>query len=133
MSLIVDTDVAIHLRDGDEPFVQWAAVNADPIAVSMVTVIELQPGLYAPPALMKNRTRGYRDLLAFVRVLDVDQAVVEAYGDILRTVGFSRNKLLDRLIAATAIVHDLTLVTINGPDFREIPGLKLEVWPAPDQ
>ena len=42
-------------------------------------------------------------------------------------------RILDRLIAATAIVHDLTLVTINGADFRDIPGLKLEAWPAPDQ
>lgn len=62
-----------------------------------------------------------------------DQNVVAAYGAVIRVLGFSRPRILDRLIAATAIVYDLTLVTINGADFRDIPGLKLEVWPTPDQ
>ena len=66
-------------------------------------------------------------------VHDLDEHVVEQYGHIVRDCGFTRARVFDRLIAATAIVHDLTLVTINGPDFRDIPGLKLEVWPAPAQ
>jgi predicted nucleic acid-binding protein len=58
---------------------------------------------------------------------------VEQYGDIVRANGFSRTRVFDRLIAATALVHDLTLVTINGADFRDNPGLNLEVWPVPAQ
>ena len=34
------------------------------------------------------------------------------------------------MIVATALVHDLTLVTMNGADFNDIAGLKLEVWDA---
>jgi len=32
------------------------------------------------------------------------------------------------MIAAVALVHDLTLVTHNTADFRPIPGLRLEDW-----
>jgi tRNA(fMet)-specific endonuclease VapC len=34
----------------------------------------------------------------------------------------------DMTIAATALVHDLTLVTHNTADFRNIPNLRLEDW-----
>jgi tRNA(fMet)-specific endonuclease VapC len=35
------------------------------------------------------------------------------------------------MIAATAIVHDLILVTHNTRDFQNIPGLRLEDWLQP--
>jgi predicted nucleic acid-binding protein len=35
------------------------------------------------------------------------------------------------LIASTALVHDLTLVTHNGHDFASVPGLRLADWLAP--
>ena len=52
-----------------------------------------------------------------------------AYRNIVATVGHSRRKTLDRMIAASALVHRLTLVTSNGVDFADIPGLELEVRP----
>jgi predicted nucleic acid-binding protein len=38
---------------------------------------------------------------------------------------FSRMKLPDAIIAATALVYGLTLVTRNVADFKNIDGLKL--------
>jgi tRNA(fMet)-specific endonuclease VapC len=35
------------------------------------------------------------------------------------------------MIAPVALVHDLTLVTHNTADFRNIPGLRLEDWLVP--
>lgn len=83
--------------------------------------------------MRERRRAGLLRLLARYPVVPLDRAVVEEYGALVRTAGFSRTRIFDRLIAATAIVHDLTLVTINGPDFREVPSLKLEVWPTADQ
>lgn len=34
------------------------------------------------------------------------------------------------MIAATALVHGLVLITLNGRDFTDVPDLDLEVWPA---
>jgi tRNA(fMet)-specific endonuclease VapC len=54
------------------------------------------------------------------------------YGRLITNLGFSRTRILDRMIAAQAIVLDATLVTMHGPDFNDIPGLKLEIWPSPE-
>lgn len=35
------------------------------------------------------------------------------------------------MIASVALLHNLTLVTHNTADFRNIPGLRLEDWLAP--
>ena len=51
-----------------------------------------------------------------------------AYGRIVERCGFSRPRIIYRMIAATAIVADATLITINAADFREIDGLRLEDW-----
>jgi predicted nucleic acid-binding protein len=45
------------------------------------------------------------------------------------SAGYSRRKLLDRMIAAQALVHRATLVTFN-PDFSDVPGLSSLVWPS---
>lgn len=35
---------------------------------------------------------------------------------------------MDLLIAATALAHDLTLVTHNTHDFAHVPGLRVVDW-----
>ena len=40
----------------------------------------------------------------------------------------ARRKLLDRVIAAQAIVHRATVVTMNPDDFADIPGLDVLAW-----
>jgi tRNA(fMet)-specific endonuclease VapC len=41
-----------------------------------------------------------------------------------------RRKLLDRMIAAQALVHRATLVTFNPDNFSEVLGLSSLVWPS---
>jgi len=38
---------------------------------------------------------------------------------------------VDLMIAATALVHDFTLVTHNMADFKHVPGLRIEDWLEP--
>ena len=99
----------------------------------MPTLVELQAGVYANRELTDARRAGLDRLLSRFPVLQLTVEVIDRYGAIIAELGYARTRVFDRLIAATAIVHDFTLVTINGPDFRDIPGLQLEVWPAPGQ
>ena len=46
----------------------------------------------------------------------------------LAVAGYSRRKVLDRMIAAQALVHRATLITRNPDDFRDVPGLELLAW-----
>ena len=92
---------------------------------------ELEGGVYRDPRLALFRRQRVDTLLTTIKVVELQQPIVAEYGQIIRRCGFSRRRILDRLIAATAIVHDLTLITINGDDFRDIPGLRLEIWPSP--
>jgi predicted nucleic acid-binding protein len=51
---------------------------------------------------------------------------------ILKTIALRKSrsiKVPDAIIAATALVHDLTLITHNTSDFQNIPSLKLlDLW-----
>ena len=60
--------------------------------------------------------------------IDFDRHAAHAYRQIVATCGYSRRRILDRMIAATALAHSLTLITLNGSDFSDIPGLQLETW-----
>lgn len=130
MASLIDTNIAIHLRDGDADVIaRLAELDAAPL-LSLISLVELKGGVVARSATSERRHERLAALLDEVEIVGFDQAVVEAYGQITARLGFSRSRILDRLIAATAIVNDLTLVTINAADFQDIPDLKLEVWPA---
>jgi tRNA(fMet)-specific endonuclease VapC len=68
-----------------------------------------------------------------VIVLDFDSTCANEFGQVraeLLRAGISVSRL-DLLIGSVALVHNLTLVTHNTADFRNIPGLRLEDWLAP--
>ena len=130
---LIDTNVAIYLRDSNEQITN--RVNELPTrpAISLLSWVELEGGVHAHPAFAASRRERLDALLELLEVVPVDATIVRAYARIIAQRGFSRPRVLDRLIAATAIVNDLTLITINAADFRDIPGLMLKVWPAPAQ
>jgi len=128
---LIDTNVAIHLRDGEPSIIaQLDSLPAKP-EMSILTQIELEGGVYSKSELMVRRRAAVDTLLAAIKVHPFDTAAACAYRDILAARGFVRSRITDRMIAATALVHGLTLITINGADFRDIPNLSLEIWPSP--
>ena len=74
-----------------------------------------------------------RVLLKDVAVLDVTADVAQKFGAVragLLDVGLPAPNM-DLLIAATALVHNLTLVTHNLADYANIPGLTVVDWQIP--
>jgi tRNA(fMet)-specific endonuclease VapC len=132
LSFLIDTNVVIHLRDGDE-YVSRKMADLDALpAIAMITRIELENGLYRDPELTDLLRPNLAAILHRTDVIDFGNMEFEAYRSILDQVGFSKRKVLDRMIAATALAHNLTLITMNGKDFRDVPGLKLVEWETPE-
>ncbi|CAN5478654.1 type II toxin-antitoxin system VapC family toxin [soil metagenome] len=85
--------------------------------VSVVTKIEVL-GFHAPDEHYETLTNFIND----ATVLDLTQNVVEASIEIRKK---HKSKLPDAIIAATALVYDLVLISRNITDFKNIDGLKL--------
>jgi tRNA(fMet)-specific endonuclease VapC len=125
MTVMLDTDIAICLRDGDPKIVEAVGKLTEAVLLSIVTRVELKGGVYRVPEGVAERRARLDTILAAV---PFDDNAADTYGAIVATTGYSRRKLLDRMIAAQALVHRATLVTRNPDHFRDIPGLRLEVW-----
>lgn len=128
MAYLIDTNVAIHLRDGDATVVDRIAALDGAVLMSIVTRVELEGGVYREPAYAAVRRARLDTMLAAIPALAFDDAAANAYGGIVAHAGYSRRKLLDRMIAAQALVHHAVLVTLNGDDFRDVVGLQVEAW-----
>lgn len=128
MRSIIDTNIAILLRDGQERISERIAALPEAPLLSIVSRVELEGGVYRDPAeaaLLRDRVD---IMLNFVEELSFGASQAIAYGRIVERCGFSRGLIIDRMIAAQAIVADATLLTLNACDFRGIPGLRFEDW-----
>ena len=128
MAFLLDTDVAIHLRDGDPEVTDKVAALDDAVLMSIVTRVELEGGVYREPAHVQIRRARLDAILAAVPTLAFDDEAADAYGAMVASAGYSRRKLLDRMIAAQALVHRATLVTKNAGDYSDIGDLTLLAW-----
>jgi predicted nucleic acid-binding protein len=128
MAHLLDTNVAIHLRDGDPAIMARVAALDDAVLMSIATRVELEGGVYREPAHAPLRRARLDAILAAIPALAFDDAAADAYGAIVARAGYSRRKLLDRMIAAQAIVHRAILVTMNAADYADIPDLSLVAW-----
>jgi predicted nucleic acid-binding protein len=128
LAYLLDTNVAIHLRDGGQAVTSQVAALEGAILLSVISRVELEGGVYRDPAQVGIRRPRLDAMLAALPVLAFDDSAADAYRQIVGAVGYSRRKLLDRMIAAQALVHRATLVTLNASDFRDVPGLELLSW-----
>lgn len=128
MAFVLDTNVAIHLRDGDQALTSKVAALKDAVVLSVVTRVELEGGVYRDPVYAPVRRARLDAMLSAIPTLAFDELAADAYGRVVASAGYSRRKLLDRMIAAQALVHRATLVTLNPNDFADVPGLKVLAW-----
>ena len=128
MAYVLDTNVAIHLRDGDAAITEKVGALTDAVLMSIVTRVELEGGVYREPAQAAVRRARLDAILSAIPTLAFDDEAAEIYGTIVARAGYSRRKLLDRMIAAQALVHRASLVTLNPADFADVPGLSLVAW-----
>ena len=133
---LLDTNVVSELRRrerADPKVAAWAdAVHPTELFLSAITILELETGvllLARRDAAAGSVLRGWLDrkvLPAFEgRILAVDTAVAQRCAQLHVP---SPRAERDALIAATALVHRLTLVTRNVADFEPLGVELLNPW-----
>ena len=108
---------------------RWAALGDGSLSTSVICEAEVLQGLEAKGS--ERLWRAYRSVLkGRVHVLPVDIRVAEHYARVQAAsarIGRTR-PAFDLLVAATALVHELTLATCNVRHFEGIDGLSVEDW-----
>lgn len=128
MAYLLDTNVVIHLRDGDQGVTAKTASLQDAVLMSIITRVELEGGVHRDSSLAPLRKARLEAILTAIPTLSFDDAAADAYAAIVAQAGYSRRKILDRMIAAQALVHRAKLVTLNPADFSDVQGLDLVSW-----
>ena len=97
----------------------------DEFAVSVMTIGELHAGVLTARSAKIRAARLQRlsDVQREFAILDIDVAVAQSFGDLRASTG--RRGVGDLLIAATAVRHQLTLVTRDERQSRLVKGAVL--------
>lgn len=135
---VLDTNVVSELRkvrfgNADAHVARWAdSVEAAGLYVSVITILELEMGVLqmesrdARQGAMLREWMDHHVLPEFIeRVLPVDTAVALRYA---RLHVPDRRAERDALIAATALVHGMTMVSRNRADFEPTGVPVLNPW-----
>jgi tRNA(fMet)-specific endonuclease VapC len=125
---LIDTNIAIHARDGTDKVLDHLAQHDGEVLLSALSIAELQRGIYRDSKFTAIRQTRLEILLRGLPVLPFDVPAAIAYGRIIAQCGWAKGRDYDRMIAAHAISSGCVLVTNNEADFRDITGLSIESW-----
>jgi tRNA(fMet)-specific endonuclease VapC len=130
--VILDTDILSELMKQHDPTVKVRAESYfrshQQIAFSAITCYQILRWLRQPHQL--DRLTQFERLLSEQVVLEINISILQRAADLwieARSTGRPREDV-DLIIAATALNHDLTLVTANTRHFDGIAGLRLDNW-----
>ncbi len=140
MSYLLDTCVLSEFQrpTPQASVVAWLrAQEEETFFLSVLTLGELQRGISRLPASRKrNRLQTWLDSDLRQRfegrILPIDDAVATRWGDVQARVEAKGAPLpvMDSLIASTALIHDLAVVTRNGEDFARTGVAVVDPWSA---
>ena len=138
MSFLLDTNVVSEWTKPrpNAGVIEWLEqVEEDEAFLSVVTFAELRHGIERLPAGSRRRRldewlRQDLPLRFDARIVGVDGAIADEWGRLVarREARGRPIHAMDALIAATAQVHDLTLVTRNTADFQASVKSLLNPW-----
>jgi predicted nucleic acid-binding protein len=114
---LLDSNVLIYAANGNTESLREFICSAGN-AVSSITRIEV----FGFSGLKQEEKASLDTLFAFLDVYSLDERVI-AKSIELRQI--RRMGLADAIIAATALVHAMPLVTRNADDFKAIEGLEV--------
>jgi toxin FitB len=141
VSFLLDTNVVSEWTKPrpNAGVVAWLAeVDEDRVFLSVITLAELRHGIQRlADSNRRRRLEGWLHddlMLRFEsRLLPIDPPIADRWGEVVaqREAAGRPIGVMDAFIAATATVHQHTLVTRNEPDFRSTVKEIVNPWERP--
>ena len=130
MAYLFDTDaISEVLKPRPAPaYLQWLkTVAREDQFASSVSIGELFKGAYRSQASERHLTNIHERVLPAMTALPFDTDVAQVFGELSARLEREGQRLADAdlQIAATALHHELVLVTGNVRHFERVPGLQL--------
>jgi predicted nucleic acid-binding protein len=127
---LLDTDTVIYSLKGH----QTVKANLDRhrqavLKISIVTLMELYYGAYKSQKVTSNLSK-IKSIEDAIEIIPLGRESAEVFAMLKANLEKSGTPLddFDLLLAASALAHDLTLVTNNLKHFKRVEGLRLENW-----
>jgi len=120
MKYLVDSNIIIYHLNNESLATEFLLNNANQCAISQITYIEV---LSFP--LTPEQERDVKNLLERFKMIDVNKEIA-----IQATMNrkIKKIKIPDNIIASTAQVNNLILVTRNGSDFNALDVQILDIF-----
>lgn len=120
--ILADTCILIDYIKGTTNAINFInETGKQSICINSIIKMEILSG-----ALNKKELKQIKIKLKHLKILPVDQEVLEIATGIIENFALSHNaKIQDCIIAATALIYDVELFTYNTKDFIYIPNIKL--------
>ena len=138
--IVLDTDIATLLSYGKNDKLNKRISTLDKgekLALTIITRMEMLDGRFASiknaadqdelRMAMERFLQTERFLVSFSR-LNVDNAGLTHFENLLKGKKTRNMRRTDMLIACIALAHKTLLVTRNVNDYKDVPGLRVENW-----
>jgi tRNA(fMet)-specific endonuclease VapC len=129
MGLMVDTNVFINFEKSGNPidFSSWD--SSQKVYISVVVVSELLMGVHRANTEQRRQRRSafVEAVISGIGVLDFTVAAARIHAEIYAELT-KKGQIIgahDLIIAATARLHNLSLLTDNVQEFSRVPGLRV--------
>jgi tRNA(fMet)-specific endonuclease VapC len=116
--IFIDTCIVIEYLKNNSFLSEY---NLDELFISEIVIMELFQG-----AKNKSDLAFIKKELSVFKVVDTNNKIISLSKHILEKYNLSHNmKIIDAIIASTAMVYDLQLITLNEKDFKFIKQIRL--------
>ena len=131
MGVILDTSIWVAVERGRlTPAEVEKVTGKEPVYLSPITIAELEYGVQrAPDSHSRMKRQAALTRVRSKPCLTMDSITGELVGQVLAKLDASgkatQHRLHDIWMACQALQHNMGLLTLNGRDFKDIPGLRL--------
>jgi tRNA(fMet)-specific endonuclease VapC len=131
MNYLLDTNTCIRFLNGRSASIRsrFLSIPENQIHISVITQAEMFFGSYKSFLPEKSREK-QKDFFKRFKISIFDETCADYYGQIRAYLEKQGTPIgsNDLLIAATALAHNMILVTHNTREFNRIPELQIEDW-----